>query len=108
MLLPVTGTERTLTWDLGGQVLPSSALATADLVLTPGLAVDRSGVRLGQGGGYYDVALAWVRPDVPVVTVLWDGELVDGPLPATQLDRRVTGVLTPGQGIVWLNPLGSR
>ena len=30
--------------------LPASAIATADIVLVPALAVDRRGVRLGRGG----------------------------------------------------------
>ena len=35
-------------------VLPESALGEADLVIVPALAVDRRGVRLGRGRGFYD------------------------------------------------------
>ncbi len=37
--------------------LPESALAEARLVLVPALAVDRRGVRLGRGRGFYDRSL---------------------------------------------------
>ena len=40
--------------------LGSDAIATADLVICPALAVARDGVRLGRGGGSYDRALARV------------------------------------------------
>ena len=68
----------------------------------PGLAVDRSGRRLGQGGGSYDRALVHVRPDVDIVTLLWDDELLDTDVPAEPHDRRVTAVLTPGRGLIRL------
>ena len=38
-------------------LLPASALAEAVVVLVPALAVDRRGVRLGRGGGFYDRSL---------------------------------------------------
>jgi 5-formyltetrahydrofolate cyclo-ligase len=103
VLLPVTNLDRTLDWNLAGRRLPPEALRKAALVLTPGLAVDRTGLRLGQGGACYDVALAHARPGVPVVTLLWDDELVDEPLPAEPHDRTVGGVITPGRGLVWLS-----
>jgi 5-formyltetrahydrofolate cyclo-ligase len=70
------------------------AIADAELVLCPALAVDRAGVRLGRGGGSYDRALA--RVGVPTIAVLYDSELVDA-LPSDAHDRRVTHVLTPSR-----------
>lgn len=102
VLLPLIRPDRVLAWDCDGTRLPPEAIGTATLVLTPGLAVDRSGRRLGQGGGYYDVALARVAPGVPVVTVLWDEEFVDGPVPSEAHDRRVDGVITPHGGVQWI------
>jgi 5-formyltetrahydrofolate cyclo-ligase len=77
------------------------AIRTAALVIVPALAVDRStGVRLGQGGGSYDRALARVGPNVPTVALLHDGELLDG-VPAEPHDRPVRHAALPG-GIVRL------
>ena len=45
--------------------LPESALAEAGVVLLPALAVDRSGVRLGRGRGFYDRSLAARDPRRP-------------------------------------------
>ena len=70
-------------------------------MLVPGLAADRSGVRLGRGAGYYDRSLLIVAPDVPIVIVLNDEELVER-LPAEPHDRPVTGALLPGAGLVTL------
>jgi 5-formyltetrahydrofolate cyclo-ligase len=59
--------------------------------------VDRRGVRLGRGGGYYDRALAHAASHALVTAVLYDGELLDT-LPAQPHDRPVGAVLTPHGG----------
>lgn len=78
--------------------LPSSAVAQADWVLVPALAVDRKGVRLGRGGGYYDRSLALCGPGVRLVAVVRDEEVVDE-LPSEPHDIRMTHVLTPKHGL---------
>ena len=66
------------------------------LVLTPALAVDRAGTRLGQGGGFYDVLLAGLAPGIAVVAVVHDEEVLDaGTIPRDAHDTPVTRVLTP-------------
>jgi 5-formyltetrahydrofolate cyclo-ligase len=75
------------------------AISRAALVLVPALAVDRRGQRLGRGGGSYDRALARVGERVPVVALLYDGELLEQ-VPAEPHDRPVSAVALPSQGIV--------
>ena len=82
-----------------GADLGTGAVATAQVVLVPALAVDRSGVRLGRGGGSYDRALP--RATGLVVALLHDGELVDV-LPAEPHDVRVGAAVTPAGGLVQL------
>ena len=77
------------------------AVARADLVLVPALAVDRSGVRLGRGGGSYDRALARVGPGIPTIALLYDAELLDE-VPAAAHDQRVRMVARPSAGITTL------
>ena len=77
-----------------GPRLGLDAIATADVVLTPGLAVDRTGMRLGQGGGCYDRALGRVPVGTFTCTLLYDGELLDE-VPSAAHDRPVTAVATP-------------
>ncbi len=81
--------------------LGSAAIATADLVICPALAVARDGVRLGRGGGSYDRALARVRPGTPIWAAVYDSEVVEA-LPADAHDHRVHAALTPNR----LIPLG--
>ena len=80
------------------------AVARADLVLAPALAVDRSGRRLGRGGGSYDRALARVAPLIPLIALLYDDELLDR-VPAAPHDISVRAVATPRSG---LTRLGAR
>lgn len=78
-----------------GPRLGQAAVAGADAVVVPAVAVDRRGVRLGRGGGSYDRALARVAPAVSVTALLYDGEVVDL-LAAEPHDRHVGAVVTPG------------
>ena len=82
--------------------LGTDALATCDLVVTPGLAVDRHGTRLGQGGGCYDRALLHRDPSAPVVTLLHEGEQSDVDLPADPHDVPVDGFVTTTGRVVRL------
>jgi 5-formyltetrahydrofolate cyclo-ligase len=83
-----------------GPRLGLEAVATADAVLTPGLAVDRTGVRMGRGGGCYDRVLGRVPVGTFTCTLLYPGELLEE-VPAAPHDRRVTAVATP-EGVIRL------
>ena len=82
----------------GGPTLGAATLADADVVIAPALAVDTTGARLGQGGGWYDRALEHIRPGTPVVALVFPEELYDAekrPLPRERHDRLVDAVATP-------------
>ncbi|MEU1506739.1 5-formyltetrahydrofolate cyclo-ligase [Kitasatospora sp. NPDC005748] len=81
---------------VGGRLGPE-AVTTASLVLLPGLAVDRRGLRLGRGGGSYDRVLARLgragaRPLLAVL--LYEHELLTS-VPAEPHDLPVDLALTP-------------
>ncbi len=117
VLLPVVRPGHTLDWSdapasaarpagpLGllepaGPLLGPDAVRGAGLVLLPALAVDRAGVRLGRGAGYYDRALAgWARTPV-LLAVVFDDELLDA-VPAEPHDQRVDGALTPSGPVMF-------
>jgi 5-formyltetrahydrofolate cyclo-ligase len=75
-----------------------TAITSADLIIVPAVAVDRTGARLGRGGGSFDRALARVGPAVLTVALLHDGELVDR-VPAGEHDIAVRAAASPGRGI---------
>lgn len=80
-----------------GQRLGPDAVAGADTVLLPGLAVDGRGMRLGRGGGSYDRVLA--RLDragaTPARVVLLYAHEVLPRVPADPHDHPVTAAVTP-------------
>lgn len=82
-----------------GPRLGPAAIGRAGLVLVPALAADRRGVRIGQGGGYYDMTLPLAAPGTPLVVVLNDEELV-AELPVEPHDRRVTAALLAEAGLI--------
>ena len=75
----------------------ADGLAAADVVIAPALMIDAAGIRLGQGGGYYDRALAAVdRSRTLVIGVVFDDEVVEA-LPADEHDMAVDIVVTPSR-----------
>jgi 5-formyltetrahydrofolate cyclo-ligase len=80
----------------------ADAVARADVVLAPALAVDQAGNRLGRGGGSYDRALARVGPLIPVIALLYDAELLSH-VPAEPHDTPVRAVVRATAGITWLS-----
>jgi 5-formyltetrahydrofolate cyclo-ligase len=96
VLVPLLRADRDLDWTPwpSGEPLGVDAIAGVDAVLAPALAVSRTGVRLGRGGGSYDRALARVPPGVPICALVYDDELV-AELPRDDWDVPVTGAITP-------------
>ncbi len=101
VLVPITLPDFDLDWadaaDAAAAPLGPDAVALADVVLAPGLAVDHRGTRMGQGGGCYDRALPRRRPGTPVLVVLHPGELLDPSaplLPHEPHDQPVDAVVT--------------
>lgn len=80
-----------------GPRLGPQAIASAATVLVPALAVDRRGVRLGRGGGYYDRSLPLADSAADLVAVVRDPELVET-LPREPHDILMTAALTPQAG----------
>ncbi|MDR2573058.1 MAG: 5-formyltetrahydrofolate cyclo-ligase [Desulfovibrio sp.] len=78
--LPGFGVE-----DAGGAFRP-------DLMIVPGLAFDRQGMRLGFGGGYYDRFLRRLT-DCPCVGICFDFQFVEA-LPTDSWDQPVRYVCT--------------
>lgn len=72
--------------------LPLAAEVRPDLIVTPLLAFDAFGGRLGQGGGYYDRTFA-ERPDTTRIGFGYAGQAVDR-LALEPHDMRLNGVLT--------------
>lgn len=108
VLVPVSLPDRSLDWAAyepsevvagafgvpapTGPTLGPDALATCEVALVPGLAVDHAGNRLGRGAGYYDRALA---PFTGVTcAVLFEDELLPH-VPNEHHDRPMDLVLTP-------------
>jgi 5-formyltetrahydrofolate cyclo-ligase len=81
--------------------LPATAVVAAAVVIVPALAVDRAGVRLGRGAGFYDRTLPLADASARLVAVVRDDELVDR-LPAEPHDVRMTHAFTPRLGLVRL------
>ncbi|MGQ2990367.1 MAG: 5-formyltetrahydrofolate cyclo-ligase [Brevundimonas sp.] len=72
--------------------LPLAEAVDPDLIVTPLLAFDDTGGRLGQGGGYYDRTFA-ARPGATRIGLAYAGQATAN-LPVEAHDIRLHGVLT--------------
>jgi 5-formyltetrahydrofolate cyclo-ligase len=108
VLLPVLGPDPDWAWYTGadhlvagrreilqpdGPRLGAGALERAGFIWLPGLAGTRDGRRLGTGGGWYDRALAWARPDATRGLLLFDDEVLDD-VPTEDWDQPVDLIVT--------------
>lgn len=115
VLLPITRVDGLLDWAVAdpdgdvadgvfgvpepvGAVLSPLALDEVDLLIVPAAAVDRSGMRLGWGRGYFDKTIGSMQHCPPVYAAIFDSELLDE-VPRDLHDQAVTGVVTPTQTI---------
>jgi 5-formyltetrahydrofolate cyclo-ligase len=114
ILLPISREDGLLDWapydgddeelDILGMPAPTSellgpiAINGVDLILVPAACVDRGGMRLGWGRGYFDKTLGSMEGCPPVYAVIFDDELVES-VPTERHDMPVNGVVTPS-GIV--------
>jgi 5-formyltetrahydrofolate cyclo-ligase len=80
--------------------LPRLEPEEVDLILVPAIAIDRSGYRLGYGGGYYDRLRAdprWAK--IPTIGIIFDfAYRLD--LPVEPWDLKLDGVCTE-LGLSW-------
>jgi len=84
----------------GGRVLDP---LTLDMVVTPGVAFDGSGRRIGYGGGFYDRFLPRVRPAAPRIAIAFDLQLVSEDLPAGAFDLPI-GILVTEARVLRVGP----
>ena len=115
VLLPITREDGLLDWSVAtadaeiaeglfglpepvGDVLGPIAVNDVDLLVIPAAAVDRRGMRLGWGRGYFDKTLGSMEKCPPVYAVIFDSEFVDD-VPRDVHDQPVTGVVTPTRTI---------
>lgn len=116
VLLPVTREDGLLDWAVAtpggdiaeglfglpepvGELLGPIAVNDVDLLVIPAAAVDRTGMRLGWGRGYFDKTIGSMKRCPPVYAVVFDSELVDE-VPRDVHDQPVTGVVTPTRTIL--------
>ena len=115
VLLPITRVDGLLDWVVAdpdadvtegvlgipepvGELLGPIAVNDVDLMIIPAAAVDRTGMRLGWGRGYFDKTIGSIQNCPPVYAVIYDTELLDE-VPRDLHDQPVTGVVTPTRTI---------
>ena len=69
-----------------------------DLIIMPGVAFDRSGNRIGYGGGYYDKFLCGMSSDIPTIALAYDIQILEE-VPSEKHDIKVDMVITERETI---------
>ncbi|MBU6245146.1 MAG: 5-formyltetrahydrofolate cyclo-ligase [Actinomycetales bacterium] len=86
----------------------TAPLSTCAVIVLPALAIDRRGLRLGQGGGYFDRALSDLASHAeggPLrMAMLYADELIDE-LPSQDHDQPVDCAVSEG-GVTWFATQG--
>lgn len=120
VLLPITRADGLLDWTVAdpdgdiaeglfgapepvGELLSPLAVNDVDLLIIPAAAVDRGGMRLGWGRGYFDKTIGSMERCPPVFAVVFDSEILDE-VPRDVHDQPVTGVVTPTQTLTLAPP----
>lgn len=71
----------------------SVEISALDIILVPGLAFTRGGLRLGRGGGYYDRLLAHTDCRARRIGIAYDLQIIDD-IPVEPHDQRVHQIIT--------------
>jgi 5-formyltetrahydrofolate cyclo-ligase len=93
-----------------GRKVAARELPSVDLVVCGSVAVNREGVRIGKGGGFSDLEVAFlveagvIRPDTVLATTVHPLQVVDEPLAETIHDFRVDLIVTPDEAIWCTEP----
>jgi 5-formyltetrahydrofolate cyclo-ligase len=77
-----------------GEILSPMAINDVDLIVVPAAQIDKTGMRMGWGKGYFDKTLGSMEKCPPVYAVVFDTEFVES-VPAERHDQPVDGVVTP-------------
>ena len=72
---------------------PIASLDSIDVVIVPALRIDRSGYRLGQGGGFYDRALPQLK--AWSIGLIHPDEISSEDLPREEWDQPLDAAATP-------------
>jgi len=82
------------------ELLSPLAVNDVDLIIVPAAAVDRHGMRMGWGRGYFDRTIGSMQQRPPVYAVVFDPELIDS-VPAERHDEPVDGAVMPGATVTF-------
>jgi 5-formyltetrahydrofolate cyclo-ligase len=93
-----------------GQRVQVEEIQPVGLAVAGSVAVNKSGARVGKGGGFSDIEIALlteagvIGPHTTVVTTVHPLQVVAGPLPETRHDFRVDVIVTPDEVIRATDP----